>query len=63
MLYGLLWLIVYDACFAAAYVRNWVATLAVLLLLPIAYFSVRLMRWWSKLIALSQKPQFKRAQT
>jgi hypothetical protein len=63
MLYGLLWLIVYDACFVAAYVRNWVATLAVLLLLPVAYFSVRLMRWWSKLIALSQKPQFKRAQT
>jgi hypothetical protein len=62
MLYGLLWLIVYDACFVAAYVRNWVATLAVLMLLPVAYFSVRLMRWWSKLIALSQKPQFKRAE-
>jgi hypothetical protein len=28
MLYGLLWLIVYDACFVAAYVRNAVATLA-----------------------------------
>jgi hypothetical protein len=61
MLYGLLWLIVYDACFVAGYVRNWVGTLAVLALLPVAYFSVRLMRWWSKLIALSQKPQFKRA--
>jgi hypothetical protein len=63
MLYGLLWLIVYDACFVAMYVRDWIATAAVLMLLPIAYFSVRLMRWWSKLVALSQKPQFKRARS
>jgi hypothetical protein len=63
MLYGLLWLIVYDACFVGAYTRNAIATLAVLLLLPVAYFSVRLMRWWSKLMAVSQKPQFKRAET
>ena len=61
MLYGLLWLIVYDACFVAAYVRDTVATLCVLMLLPVAYFSVRLMRWWSKLMTVSQKPQFKRA--
>ena len=63
MLYGLLWLIVYDACFVAAYVRDAVATLGVLALLPVAYFSVRLMRWWSKLMTVSQKPQFKRAGT
>jgi hypothetical protein len=63
MLYGLLWLIVYDACFVGAYVRDLWATLAVLALLPVAYFAVRLMRWWSKLMALSQKPQFKRAGT
>ena len=63
MLYGLLWLIVYDACFVAAYVRDAAATLAVLALLPVAYFSVRLMRWWSKLATVSQKPQFKRAET
>jgi hypothetical protein len=62
MLYGLLWLIVYDACFVGVYVRNPLATISVVMLLPIAYFSVRLMRWWSKLVALSQKPQFKRAQ-
>jgi hypothetical protein len=61
MLYGLLWLIVYDACFVAAYVRNALAAIAVLMLLPNAYFAVRLMRWWSKLISLSQKPQFQRA--
>jgi hypothetical protein len=63
MLYGLLWLIVYDACFVAGYVRDVVATLAVLALLPVAYLSVRLMRWWSKLMTLSEKPQFKRAGT
>ncbi len=62
MLYGLLWLIVYDACFVGGYVRDWLATLGVLLLLPVAYFSVRMMRWWSKLLSVSQKPQFKRAQ-
>jgi 4-hydroxybenzoate polyprenyltransferase len=62
MLYGLLWLIVYDACFVGGFVRDWLATLGVLLLLPIAYFSVRVMRWWSKLLSVSQKPQFKRAQ-
>jgi 4-hydroxybenzoate polyprenyltransferase len=63
MLYGLLWLIVYDACFVGAYVDDPIATFAVAMMLPLAYFSVRLMRWWSKLLALSQKPQFKRAGT
>jgi hypothetical protein len=63
MLYGLLWLIVYDACFVGAYVRDARATAAVVMLLPVAYFAVRLMRWWSKIVALSQKPQFKRAGT
>jgi hypothetical protein len=63
MLYGLLWLIVYDAAFVAGYVRDALATLAVLALLPVAYFSVQLMRWWSKLVAVSQRPDFKRART
>jgi hypothetical protein len=63
MLYGLLWLIVYDAAFVAGYVRNGVATLGVLTLLPVAYLSVQLMRWWSKLMAVSQRPAFKRART
>ena len=63
MLYGLLWLIVYDAGFVAAYTRHWPAALAVLLLLPVAYGSVQLMRWWSKLVAVSQRPAFKRAKT
>jgi 4-hydroxybenzoate polyprenyltransferase len=63
MLYGLLWLIVYDAAFVAGYVRDWAATAAILLLLPVAYLSVRVMRWWSQLMALSQRPSFKRART
>jgi len=61
MLYGLLWLIVYDAAFVAGYVRNAAATVGVLLLLPVAYLSVQLMRWWSRLVAVSQRPEFKRA--
>ena len=63
MLFGLLWLIVYDAAFVAAYVRSWIATAAVLLMFPVAYFSVQLMRWWAKLLTLSQRPTFKRAKT
>jgi len=61
MLYGLLWLIVYDACFVYAY-SGLLAAALLLLLFPAAYFSVQLMRWWSKLLALSQRPTFKRAQ-
>jgi hypothetical protein len=62
MLYGLLWLILYDAAFAAVYVspRPWIG-LALLLLLPIAYFAVQLMRAWSQMLLLSQRPQFQRA--
>ena len=60
MLYGLLWLIVYDTCFVAAY-AGWIPALLLLLLLPAAYLSVQLMRWWSKLVSLSQRPAFKRA--
>jgi 4-hydroxybenzoate polyprenyltransferase len=60
MLFGLLWLIVYDAAFVAGYV-SYVAAVLLLLLLPAAYFSVQLMRWWSRLVALSQRPQYQRA--
>src|SRR5688572_33249501 len=37
-LYGLLWLILYDACFVGAYV-GWVEGLLILTLLPLAYRS------------------------
>lgn len=60
MLYGLLWLIVYDACFVGAYV-GWVAAGFVMGLLPVAYFSVQMMRWWGKLLVASQRPEYRRA--
>jgi 4-hydroxybenzoate polyprenyltransferase len=63
MLYGLLWLIVYDAAFVAGYARDWLAAAGILMLLPVAYLSVRLMRWWSQLVTAAQPPAFKRART
>lgn len=60
MLAGLLWLIVYDACFVLGYVGPGAAS-ALLLLLPIGYLSVLFMRWWSKLVLLSQRPEYQRA--
>jgi 4-hydroxybenzoate polyprenyltransferase len=60
MLYGLLWLIVYDACFVAVYV-SYLAAGLMLLLLPVAYLSVQLMRWWSKLVVASHRPDYRRA--
>ena len=60
MLFGLLWLILYDASFAAVYV-NWIAGIILLSLLPIAYFAVQLMRWWSQMLMMSQRPQYQRA--
>jgi hypothetical protein len=62
MLYGLLWLIVYDAAFTGAYV-SWQAAIAIALLLPVAYLSVQLMRWWSAVVAISQRPAYKRAES
>jgi len=61
MLYGLLWLIIYDAAFAAAYVGLLPAIL-LLLLLPVAYLAVVLMRWWSQLLLLSHRPEYKRVE-
>jgi 4-hydroxybenzoate polyprenyltransferase len=62
MLYGLLWLIIYDAAFVAGYV-SWAAGGFLLCLLPIAWWSVQLMRWWSKVYSLSQRPEYQRART
>ena len=62
MLIGLLWLILYDACFAAAYVRP-LAGLAILMLFPVAYFAVRVMRWWGQMLGMSQRPEFQRARS
>ena len=60
MLVGLLWLILYDAAFALVYVGPRPA-LVLVALLPAAYLSVRLMRGWSAVLELSQKPQYQRA--
>jgi 4-hydroxybenzoate polyprenyltransferase len=60
MLFGLLWLILYDASFCAAYSLRPQAIL-IASLLPIAYLSVRMMRWWSTLSAISRRPEFKRS--
>jgi 4-hydroxybenzoate polyprenyltransferase len=60
MLYGLLWLIVYDAAFVAGYV-GLIPALIIFALLPVSYLSVLLMRTWSRLIYLSQKPEYQRA--
>ena len=62
MLYGLLWLIVYDSAFVAGYV-SLTAAAVLFCLLPIAWWSVQLMRWWSKVYSLSQRPEFQRART
>lgn len=62
MLYGLLWLIVYDAAFVCSY-AGWLEAVLLILLFPAAYFSVQFMRWWSKILSLSHKPTFKRART
>ena len=60
ILFGLLWLILYDALFVAGYVDVW-AGLLLLVLLPMAYFAVRLMRVWSSMTELAHKPQYIRA--
>lgn len=61
MLYGLLWLILYDAAFAGAYI-GWKPAVLLAAMLPMAYLSVQVMRWWGGMIALSQRPAFKRAE-
>lgn len=62
MLMGLLWLIIYDAIFVAVFV-NWISAALIVILLPVSYFSVQLMRAWSQMVAISQSPTFQRAQT
>jgi len=61
MLYGLLWLIVYDVTFVAGHV-DLLSASALLMLLPVAYAAVQLMRWWGRIVALSQRPEFRRAE-
>lgn len=60
MLYGLLWLIVYDAAFVAGHVEWW-AGVSLLGLLGLAWLSVKITRAWSRIVHLSEKPQYIRA--
>jgi hypothetical protein len=60
MLYGLLWLIIYDTCFVLAYV-GWREALVIVLLLPTAWVAVQTMRAWGRMIDISTKPQYQRA--
>jgi hypothetical protein len=61
ILYGLLWLIVYDALFVAGYVSWWMG-LILLTLWPMSYLAVRLMRVWDNVTELARRPQYVRAE-
>lgn len=60
MLVGLLWLIVYDASFVAGHVGLLPAAI-LLLLLPVSWTSVKLIRAWAAIVALSDRPKYLRA--
>jgi hypothetical protein len=62
MLAGLMWLIVYDASFVAGFV-GFPEGIMILMFLPVTYAAVIIMRWWSRMILLSQRPEFKRVET
>ncbi|HWB52656.1 MAG TPA: hypothetical protein VG722_00620, partial [Tepidisphaeraceae bacterium] len=58
---GLLWLIVYDASFVAAYVSAaWAGV--IVCLLPVAYAGLKILSWGSGLAALTHRPEFRRAE-
>ncbi len=61
ILYGLLWLIVYDALFVGGYVNWWLGA-ALLVLWPVAYVAVRAMRIWAVMTDLARKPEYIRAE-
>jgi len=61
ILAGLLWLIVHDAAFVTGYV-GWAEGISLLVLLPLAYGAVRLMRVWGDLMRLKDRPQFRVAE-
>ena len=61
ILYGLLWLIIYDALFVGGYVNWWLGA-ALLILWPISYVAVRAMRVWAAVTDLARKPEYMRAE-
>ena len=60
ILYGLLWLIVYDALFVGGYV-NWLWGGLLLAFWPLSYAAVRAMRVWASVTDLARRPQYVRA--
>lgn len=60
MLYGLLWLIVYDAAFVQCYI-GWRYSLMIFALLPVAFIAVQFMRAWARLLDLATRPEYQRA--
>ena len=62
MLTGLMWLIVYDASFVIGFVGI-PEGIMILMMLPVTYAAVIVMRWWSRMILLSRRPEFKRMET
>jgi hypothetical protein len=61
MLVGLLWLIAYDATFVTSFI-GFLPGFLIWLLFPLACLAVIFMRWWGKVLAITQRPQFKRVE-
>ena len=61
ILYGLLWLILYDALFVIGHADPLVG-LALLGLWPVSYLAVRAMRVWANVTDLARRPQYVRAE-
>ena len=60
ILYGLLWLVLYDAAFVIGYVSLWYG-LALLAFWPVSYGAVRAMRVWASMTDLARRPVYVRA--
>jgi hypothetical protein len=53
---------VYDSAFVGVYISPRYA-LPLLLLLPLSYLMVQMMRWWSRILSLSGPPDYKRVRS
>ena len=60
ILYGLLWLILYDAAFVAGWV-DWRAGAVLLMFWPMGWVAVRAMRAWGRVAEMAGKPQYVRS--
>ncbi|MEM1012809.1 MAG: UbiA family prenyltransferase [Planctomycetota bacterium] len=60
ILYGLLWLIVYDALFVIGYVDVWWG-LSLLILWPTSFLAVKAMRVWANMTDVARRPEYVRA--